>query len=440
MTGDEQPATRRGLGRQLRLPFVLFGGLFAFQSSPEIDAAKIAYFVGAIVCLVGAALTAYREWTAGNLTFLRPWFLSSGALVALVALSFVIARMSGTPLVDWARDAATYALFAAVPIFAVDGAYSLSRRVLIGILIIAGVFGGLSWAVEWLARRDIVELPIARLIFPSPQLPALLYIYAIAGVLIGPRRFQWAAVAGVVLGLFLITGTRSSLIFLAAPVVAVVVERRWRSVRPSVVPLASHAAVAAVVVLVFQGAITVGPTLVPQEGVQPRPSSAAASPGADVVGERFGSVPELFRNPASDASVRERAAQYGAAWQLFASSPLAGVGPGHPIPWIDVSGFARDEYTADTPLVMPAKFGLLGVAVFIGFAVAFVTLLRRALIDIPGSKAALAFTEYGALIVLGLPLGFLVEDKGTSLGLMLLLAITITSLREPRANGEASFR
>ena len=149
----------------------------------------------------------------------------------------------------------------------------------------------------------------------------------------------------------------------------------------------------------------------------------SASSAPDVLGDRYGSLPATIGNPVSDASIKERVAQYQAAWGLFLSSPIVGVGPGHSIDWVDVSGYPRSGFTADTPLVLPAKFGLLGILVFIGFGVAYAATLKTALRRDRRSAVTLTLVGFGFLAIVGIPLGFLVEDKGSSLALMLLLAL-----------------
>jgi O-antigen ligase len=142
----------------------------------------------------------------------------------------------------------------------------------------------------------------------------------------------------------------------------------------------------------------------------------------------------VLTNPTTDASVKERIAQYAAAWSLFATSPIVGVGPGHAIEWIDISGNRRSAYTADTPLVMAAKFGILGIAVFAGFAAAYVRTARDALRLDRRSTVSLALVGFATVAIVSLPLGFLVEDKGTSLALILLLALAFGEATAPGAD------
>lgn len=406
---------------RFRIPFVLFGGMVALQSSPTLDATKVAYLVGTVLCLVGALAAVWSARITPEVRLRAPWLAVSAALAALIAMSFLVARGEGTSLTDWVRDVAGYALFAAVPVFALDGQASASRRVFVGMLVLAGLLGGLAWAVEWLGRRQILELPVEGLVFPSGQLPGMLYLFAMATALTAGRRgAAWVTLAGVILGLFLLTGTRSSLLLLVGPLAMAALAGRAR-IRSSLRPFVSHGVVAVAVVLVFQLALAL-PVLL-GIGLTAEPGSPAATFGPSVLGDRFGSLPVLVSNPASDPSINERVAQYEAAWALFVSSPIVGVGPGHSIDWVDVSGYPQTGFTADTPLVMPAKFGLLGILVFLGAAVAYGSTVRTAWRRDRRSVITLALVGYGAWTIVGLPLGFPIEDKGTSLALMLLLAL-----------------
>jgi hypothetical protein len=315
-----------------------------------------------------------------------------------------------------------------------DGQASTSRKFLVGMLVLAGLLGGLSWAVEWLSRREIVELPIARLVFPGGQLPGMLYLYAMATALTAVRRrAAWVVLAGVILGLFLLTGTRSSLLLLIGPLAMAALAGRAR-IRSSVRAIASHAVVAVALILAFQLALALPVVLgLGRTTGEPGSSGSAAPSVPSVLGDRFGSLPGVFGNPASDASFKERVAQYEAAWALFVSSPIMGVGPGHSIEWADISGYRRTEFTADTPLVMPAKFGLLGVLVFLGAAVAYGSTVRTALRRNRRSGITLTLVGYAVWTIVGLPLGFPIEDKGASLALILVLALAFIERDAPRS-------
>jgi len=418
---------------RFRAAFVLFGGLVAFQSSPTLDATKIAYLVGTVLCLAGALAAVWSVRRTPEVRRGAPWIAASAALAVLCAMSFLVARGEGTSITDWVRDVAAYGLFAAVPVFALDGQASASRRLLVGMLVLAGLLGGLAWAVEWLDRRQILELPFERLVFPSPQLPGMLYVFAMATALSAGRRGAvWAMLAGVVLGLFLVTGTRSSLLLLIGPLAMAALAGRAR-IRSSIWALVSHGVVAVAVVIAFQLALALPAVLGIGRTAEEPGSSPAATFGPSVLGDRFGSLPALLGNPTSDQSMRERVAQYEAAWALFVASPIVGVGPGHSIHWVDVSGYPQSRFTADTPMVMPAKFGLLGILVFLGAAVAYGSTVRTALRRDRRSVITMALVGYGVWTIVGLPLGFPIEDKGASLALVLLLALTFAEGAAPNS-------
>jgi hypothetical protein len=77
---------------------------------------------------------------------------------------------------------------------------------------------------------------------------------------------------------------------------------------------------------------------------------------------------------------------------------------------------------------MPAKFGLLGILVFLGVAAAFGSTVRTAIRRSGRSVITLTLVGYGIWVIMGLPLGFAVEDKGTSLAFILLLALTFAEM------------
>lgn len=421
---------------RFRVAFVLFGGMLALQSSQNLDGTKLAYLVGTVICLVGALAALWHRRRTRALKLRFQWIASSIALAALISISFFVARGNGISITAWVRDVAAYGLFAAVPVFAMDAQASAPRKLLVGMLVLAGLLGGLSWAVEWLSRRHILDLPFARLAFPSGQLPGMLYLFAMATAFTTVhRRAAWVALAGVTLGLFLLTGTRASLLLLVGPLAMGALAGRAR-IRSSVRTVVLHGVVALAVVVAFQLALALpvilGRAIEEPGSSEPGNPSPAATLGPSVLGDRIWSLPGLLGNPASDASFRERAAQYEAAWALFVSSPVIGVGPGHSIDWIDVSGYPRRESTADTPLVMPAKFGLLGILVFLGAVLAYGSTMRTALRRDRRSVVTLTLVGYGVWTIVGIPLGFVIEDKGASLALMLLLAVAFAERTAPQ--------
>lgn len=151
---------------------VVLGGLFILQSSNSLDAPKVIYLVAAAAAAAGAILTAPR-WFAGTQSQIAmPWVIVSCASGAVLIVSLGVARLEATPFTSWLRDAAAYALFAIAPILALACARSASRNWAISLFALCGSLPAVSYAVVWLSRRDILVLPIDRLILPTGFLAA----------------------------------------------------------------------------------------------------------------------------------------------------------------------------------------------------------------------------------------------------------------------------
>ena len=71
----------------------------------------------------------------------RPWLILSLLLLGLIALSLPVAIAHGTPITTWLRDAATYGLCAAAPVFALDAASSMRWRLVFSLTIVMGFLG-----------------------------------------------------------------------------------------------------------------------------------------------------------------------------------------------------------------------------------------------------------------------------------------------------------
>jgi len=213
-----------------RLILFVFGGLLTLQSSDELDLPKLLYLV-ACGLVVGSSVWSMRDLRSDHGSPEWPWVVSSALFVALLAVSLPVALLGETGLVSWLRDASTYGLFAAAPIVAFDARRASSTRDLISLLIVAGLLASASFAVEWFARRSILLLPFDRLVLPTGQVASALFIVSVAWAFRGPRiGWAGATLAGFLLGVFLATGTRTTLILVVAPLViaAALGRSAWR--------------------------------------------------------------------------------------------------------------------------------------------------------------------------------------------------------------------
>jgi O-antigen ligase len=401
---------------------VVVGGLFILQGSNNLDAAKIVYLLCAAAA-VALALISLPWWLSQERSAIaRPWLVFIGAAIVLLILSLAVSRAHGTPFALWLRDAASYALLAAAPILALACARVASRRWLVAVLTVCGSLASVSFAIEWIGRRQLASLPIDRIALPSEALAAALLALATATALTSTsRKWSWAAIAGVVLGLFFASGSRSTLLLLAIPI--------------GVAPLAEIPRRLASRVLFTELVIAIAVFFVAAAGIPfvnanfPSSTTSAATSAPDKLGERVNQVGSLLTNPGNDLSLQARVEQTKVAWQAFSSSPLVGVGPGYEFHWSMAAVGAVDSFTLDTPMIYPAKFGLLGLVPLALFAAAYLRLTlelwrrrQRARME---SLLAIGFGI--VLAILGLQ-GSPIEDKGASFALILVLALGVRRL------------
>jgi hypothetical protein len=451
---------------------VILGGLLTLQGSNNLEAPKVVYFLLAIAAVAGAVASAPWWLPRMGTATTRPWLIASASTVALLIVSLAVSRVHNTSFTSWLRDASAYALFAAAPILALACACRASRRWLVALLAVCGALASLSFAVEWISRRHLTSLPIDRIALPSETLAAALLALATALALAGAsRRWWWAAMAGAVLGLFFITGSRSTLLLLAVPTgVAMFAGRPWRGGAP-VLMIELAMALAVFFAGEFGIAVANGNVSLPRIGAaataqpsnptstptsptsptaatsattpvptSPTAATAATTPAPDRLGQRISEIGTLITNPESDPSLQERLSQMKVAWQAFTSSPLLGVGPGYSFQWTNSGNKVVSTPTLDTPLIYLAKFGLLGLVPLALFAAACLRLAfelwrQRERVRIEYlTVVGFAFV----LVVLGIQ-SFPFEDKGASFALILVLALGVSGLiRQDPAGGLAA--
>jgi hypothetical protein len=424
-----------GLARTI---VVVFGALVVLQSSQELGILKIAYLVVASIVVLASILNVRRMWRSTVVAAARPWLIASSICAALVILSLPVAVARGTPISAWIRDAAAYGLLIAAPWLAVDMALSASRRALLAVTFAAGAATTVSYAVFWIQRRHIADFSIDRLALPSLILASALFAVALALAVSSDRhRYWWTAAAALTIGLLVFSGTRSSLALLL--VCPITLFASWRSdrgtpIRPRLLIAMTPAVVAIMIVGATQIRLAGGS---PAAGSGPGtatggagPNASAAPPGRSLT-ERYDSIGTVLAG--RDPSLQERLSQTRAVWAVFLMSPIVGGGLGVPIPWTDSTGVIHTDnaFTADTPVLVLAKFGLLGLALIAALGWAAITTIRglgagkRAT-----GKSWLATIAFATAILVLMPFGWQLEDKGTALALVLVLGFGLVELRE----------
>jgi O-antigen ligase len=388
-----------------RLLFVVFGTLLTLQSSDSLEPIKLAYLAGVVVSLAGALFALSRSRDRFRRELAMPLLRGSLALSALIGISLFVALDHGVGRTDWLRDIAPYAFFAVAPIFALDAQWAFSRTALVRVLVCAGLLATISFSTYWLEHRHIANLPFSRVALSSFLVPAALVAYAIGAALHSNRgRVRWLSLAALVFALLVVTGTRSTLILALAPLVVAIGARRYLSARffrlVVVVPLA--------ILVIAAAAYSV---------VEVTDASTSR------IGERITTLKES--GTADDASYRDRQAQGRVALDVFSSSPVFGGGPGTYFNWTVANGEKRSAFIIDSPTAYPAKFGMVGLGVLVFLIVSYASFVRSVFRLNHPSPETLALGAYAAM---GIAVAFLtnpIEDKGWTLGLMLLLALVL---------------
>jgi hypothetical protein len=119
----------------------------------------------------------------------------------------------------------------------------------------------------------------------------------------------------------------------------------------------------------------------------------------------------------------DRQAQTRVAKEIFVAHPILGSGPGTYFNWTAQNRQKVLSFLIDSPMAYPAKFGAVGLVVLLFLVLEYGSFLRSAFrFDHPRPET-LALGAYAVFAVLGSLLGNPLEDKGLTLGLVLLLAL-----------------
>jgi len=397
-----------------RMAFVVVGGLLVLVSSTNhLSAAKVAYFAGVALALI--SILRHRElWVdlRQRSTTIRTLAPMTLALGALIVLSLPVAHAEHTGLSPWLRDASTYGLVAAVPLFIWDFERNASPRLgrlAVLLLAVGGVLSGLSLIVQWLGSRGVTSATISLHLLPGQFLPGALALLLAARAGTVSRGRGWYALGALAIPLALIlTGTRSLLSLLVCVVIVLI--SRWQDKRTLLLWIG--AAVVAVTILVA-ALVALG---------------NHGHPGLARLSHRITSIPHTVAHPNSDASYRVRANQWHVAWQTFKAHPILGAGPGHTFTWSCRSSGCltgtQSRYDLDSPVSFLAKFGLVGLVALAFVVFGLVSFLRARRPTAP-HDAWLAFTWYLVFAVIELPFGWPLEQKDFALGLLLLGALIV---------------
>jgi hypothetical protein len=387
-----------------RLVFVVVGGAAVLGASDTLSTGEIVYVLGSGL-VVGMALLRMPS-LRGSKAYAEIRFVLYLSLTfgAYVLFRSVLAISIGVSPSDVLRESASLLLFAFIPLLALDAGTGSRPKQIKAIFVVISLSATVSYALIWLSRRGLSTFTTETIGLVG-GLPAALFCYVSAGFLLGRRRLLWAVAASGVLALILLGGNRSGLIVLCGVLAIALVGRRGRSLR--ILRLAVTGSLVAILAV-----ITLGYT--------------ARGLGVDtsVLSSRYESV----LRPSgliSDQAVDVRLTQTRAAWDVLQEQPILGAGPGYAFIWTDpLTRLPRTSPYIDSPLQFPAKFGAVGVVFWLGLLFAYGSLLIRITRSPNLYRAALL--GFGAVMAAWSFVGSPMEDKGGALGLLLLIALSLS--------------
>lgn len=386
-------------GPLTRTVIVLVSSLTLLQISAGPSVEKWGYLaiLAAAACFGAASLR--LRWTRLQTIGGVPLIWPAALIAAVVGLSALIATAHGTDLTSWAADVPAYGMLSAAIILGLDLAASDHRPRSITLLLFLTALGSaLAFALQWTVRHGVTNVDVGRFLFASFLLPGAALCLALAYAFDGRRTYRMAFLATGLLFAMLITATRSAIVFLLPIVMTLAIargQRRWR-----IAGLVVGAALAALILGTLLSVISGG--YLDLELLQSRLG---------------GLLPLLFSgNALADPSLNLRFLQTQALQEAWLGAPWFGVGPGAQYTYSNLT----EAHPVDSPMAIFARFGIVGVFVFL---VLFVTLLTCKLRRQAHWVPATALLTFVGLVLAWSLVSSPLDDKGVALGLIPLIGL-----------------
>ncbi|MBF4614147.1 O-antigen ligase family protein [Curtobacterium sp. VKM Ac-1376] len=382
--------------RATLIRFVLFaaGYLLLFQTDSSPAGVKEGY----VAVSVGfASVAAFRLRKLEEQGVPRGVFVSVGIMLLLLLLWSARLISGGVAIEDWIRDALNYILFPVALLIGADAGTSLRRGFVGKVVLIVGVFGAFTFMETWLARRSGEMLGYEQVGLASSFVP-LTSICLCLAVFFAGERWRGAALL-LALGqmvLLAVSGGRTVWIYCVTALLA--------SFLAAAVPLGVRLGRAAVAL----GATLFGVTVV---------FSLSTAIGGGIANARIASLKTLadggVQSLLADGSAIERIRAYQWTAAIWQEHPLIGRGLGYTFPSVTTGNFNAGIYTLDTPIVVLAKFGVLGTLLILAAIAVLWWTLR---VGSGGDRTGRAFLITLTIVVLVLvPNGFPIENRGFDL-------------------------
>ncbi|MEQ4204252.1 hypothetical protein [Actinopolymorpha sp. B9G3] len=393
-----------------RLQVTLWGGAFAFASG-GLSLPKLGYLLFLLCLGLTSVVRLGRDAPSERVRKSEVDALAYFTLLSCcIAIGIGKGLAHGAPLEWLLRDASTYVMLAAsLPVGIGLARTTTKRQALPSLYAFAGLSAA-AFCLNILTARGESAIELSRFAAGSMLVVGVGVAVAAARVAAGNSGWLLVAYSGVLIGLVLVSGTRTGLTLLAA-FAAVAATRKLFGGRTGIVrQLFVVGGVLAIGTLVFAPLVTDGDFL-----------ASRVEATRTVISEGL----------ERDQSAIERATEYGIGLRMSEEHPLLGAGFGVVTSNIGPDGVPTSFYL-DTPLLLPAKFGWLGSAVFVA-AVAFgVRSIWRSRPPTDSGPDWRALATIGTLVAWAavIPFGAISEDKGLGLGIILLYTACASRRRE----------
>lgn len=397
----------RGWGRLL---LYVLGALFVFQSGEDGALLKMAYLAVALVVISIATVRSLRHVdTLWGRPFRTPMF-GTAILTTVIAIAMINGLSLGMSPASVVRDATTYILVAGGVPIALDAAAEFRLSAAQRLVVLVTVIAGTSFAVTFLTLRGVSSLTIDRIGLASMMALSIgVSLSLVRGLGQQHVRWMWLLYGGLLIGLVLLTGSRTGLVLFAA--FAGVLGLRASGRVPLTRALSGAVGLGAVIAAILWLAsvtVTSAEFLLTRVEVALTAISGGASTDASGV-------------------MRAQATQY--ALDIWSDHPAFGWGFGQSYP-SPKPGVESVEFQLDTPALFLAKFGVVGTLMIVA---AMILIIQPAFAKLPVvGRIPEQTVATGALCVwlTTLIFGATTEDKGFSLAVLLCILLMAASYRE----------
>jgi O-antigen ligase len=392
------------VGPKCRFALTVGGALVVFQS--DLTILKYAYLALAIVCF-SLSLKSILDPAGKIREEFKFLVVCSALLLGYLSFTWVISHSIGTPFDLWFRDVLPYLLIAVLPYIGIEAGIAISPQWSRRWIITIGLVSSAGLAAEWLNRRGVSALPFGGFVLSSTVIPALCFAYAItkAGLPSSLRRGAWTATAALILVAVLVSGSRSSLTLPIAFLGVIGTPEKFRL---------SPRKAAGLLFGIVASLLVIAPVAAQLFVSDPNFLSGRLNDTLSVIGG----------NGESDGSYGARRESYSLTTEAFANHPTLGTGPGYLY-----SNPPARAFNLDAPGIVPAKFGLVGMAIIALFLVSVIVTIRRIQRSYGPSPAITAARGWSVVLIVLVPLGPWIEDKGFALALAILFGLVLADAR-----------